>query len=142
MKFQYPRLMFGIKAMAFLAILICILYLMEMAEVSVAWLAGFSVIFILTILIAYITPMLTQHEIDSNGITLRQGLIFNTSFPFHLIESAEPYTSNVGFLGVISRRGRIVLANGSKGLVIIKLNHMKRFGMLLLRRDIYFAGRA
>ena len=126
--------MFAIRAVTFLAILACILYLMELAEISMAWLMGFSLIFIVTIIIAYITPMLTKHEINNDGITLRQGLIFNTNFHFHLIDSVEAHTSNIGILGQTSKRGRIILASGNNGLVIIRLNHKKRFGMLLMRQ--------
>ena len=117
-----------------MGILACILYLMGLAEVSMAWLMGFSIVFIITIFIAYITPMLTQHEINREGITIRQGAIFNSIFTFHQIDSVEVHMSKVGFFGLVSKRNRIVLASGINGLVMIKLNHRKRFGMLLLRK--------
>ena len=115
-----------------MGILACILYLMGLAEISMTWLMGFSLIFIATITIAYITPIFTQHEINSQGITIRQGAIFNTLFTFQQIESVEVHNSRTGILGL--RRSRIVLASGNNGLVMIKLNHRKRFGMLLLRK--------
>ena len=126
--------MFAIKAVVFLAILACILYLMGLAEVSLAWIMGFSFVFCLTVFIAHITPMLTQHEINSNGIILRHGMIFNDSFAFSHIKSVEVHVSSGGFFGPASKRDNIVLASGSRGLVTVLLNHKKRFGMLLLRR--------
>lgn len=134
MKFRYPRLMFAIKAVVFLAILACILYFMGLAEVSLAWLMGFSFVFCLTVFIAHITPMLTQHEINSKGITLRQGMIFNDGFAFGHIKNVEIHASGGGFFGPVSKRNNIILASGNKGLVTVRLNHKKRFGMLLLRR--------
>ena len=134
MKYHYPRLMFAIKAMAFLAILACIIYLMGLAEVSLAWQMGFSIIFVITIFIAFITPMLTRHEINNDGITIRQGAIFNTCFHFHLVDKVELQSSSTGLFGQVSGRGKIVLATGNKNMVRIKLNHKKRFGMMLMRK--------
>ena len=114
MRFRYPRLMFAIKAVVFLAILACILYFMGLAEVSLVWLMGFSFVYCLTVFIAHITPMLTQHEINSKGITLRQGMIFNDGFAFGHIKSVEIHASSGGFFGTVSKRDNIILASGNK----------------------------
>ncbi len=134
MKFSYPKIMFIIRTMTFLAILTCILFLISMGWISNVWLMGFSGVFILAILVAHTSPMFTQHEISNEGIRLKHGLNLNTIFPYDHIETVEIHTSKIGFLGPISRRNRIVLASGKNGLVRIKLNHKKRFGMLLMKK--------
>ena len=133
MRFNYPRIMFAIKALAFMAILACILFLMGMAEIDVFWLLGFSVIFIITIFVAYVTPMFTVHEIDQ-GIILRQGIIFTLIIPFNSIDCVESFPSGTGPLGPVSKGGRIVIASTGRNLVMIKLDHKRRFGMLMLRK--------
>lgn len=134
MEFRYPRQMFAIRAMALLAILACILFIMVIADTNTGWLLGFSAIYMMAALITTITPMFTRHELDSDGIRLRHGLVFNTSFSFGHIETVESFARGAGLLGPAPRRGRIVLASGNKRLVRIKLNHSRRFGMLLLRQ--------
>ena len=134
MKFSYPKLMFTIRAIAFLAILACILFIMGMGDINNTWILGFAGIFIMAILIAHVSPIFTQHEVSKEGIRLRHGILFNEIFPYSHIETVEIHASKTGFLGPISRRHRIVLASGKNRLVRIKLNHKKRFGMLLLRK--------
>lgn len=107
---------------------------MGMAEININWLIGFSIIFFMAILITTITPIFTKHEIDANGILLKQGMIFKASFPFSHIETVEIYGIKPNIFGLISTRSRIILASGNKGLVKIKLNHKRRFGWLLLRQ--------
>jgi len=134
MKFGYPKTMFIIRAVAMLAILACILFIMNMAGIDHCWLLGFAGIFMAAMLITVVSPLFTWHEIDTDGIRLRQGMILKTCFPFLHIESVETHTMRSGILGLIPTRRRIVLASGSVGLVRIKLNHRRRFGMLLLRQ--------
>ncbi len=134
MNFRYPRFTYIIRTAGLLAILACILFLMEMGEINMNWLLGFSLIFFMTVLITTITPIFTRHEIDTDGIILKQGVGFKVSFPFSHIEAVEIYGIRPGIFGLVSSRSRILLASGNKGLVRIKLNHKRRFGMLLLRR--------
>ena len=91
-------------------------------------------IFILAILIAHVSPIFTQHEVSNEGIRLRHGILFNDIFPYNHIETVEIYAFHTSFLGPLSKRHRIVLATGRNGLIRIKLNHKKRFGMLLLKK--------
>ena len=134
MKFSYPKLMFIIRAIALLAILACILFIMSMGDISNTWMLGFAGIFIMAILIAHISPIFTQHEVSNEGIRLRHGILFNDIFPYNHIETVEIYAFHTSFLGPLSKRHRIVLATGRNGLIRIKLNHKKRFGMLLLKK--------
>ena len=134
MNFRYPTFTYIIRTAGLLAILACIIFLMGMAEININWIMGFALVFFMAILITTITPIFTQHEIDANGILLKQGMIFKASFPFSHIEIVEIYGMNSSILGLISTRKKIVLASGNNGLVMIKLNHRKRFGMLLLRK--------
>ncbi len=107
---------------------------MEMAEININWLMGFSLTFFMAILITTVTPMFTHHKIDANGILLKQGMIFKASFPFSNVEVVEICGMKFSIFNLVSIRNKIVLASGIKGLVRIKLNHKRRFGMLLLRR--------
>lgn len=134
MKFRYPRFMFAIRAIALLTVLACLIYLMNNAELQSTWLFGFVLIFVLAIIITLITPMFTQHEINTDGILLKQGLVFKASFQFLHIETVEIYSIKPGIFGLTPARNRIVLASGNKGLVKIKFDHKRRFGMLLLRQ--------
>lgn len=134
MKFRYPIQMFIIRALATLAILGYILFMMNTARINYSWLLGFALFFIAAVLITMVTPMFTQHEIDTNEIMLGQGMIFKAVFPLSQIEAVDIYSRKPGIFGLFSTRGRIVLASSNKGLVRIKLNHKRRFGMLLLRQ--------
>ena len=134
MNFHYPRFTYIVRTAGLLAILACIIFLMGMAEINIYWLLGFALIFFIAILITTITPIFTQHEINANGILLKQGMIFKASFTLLHIEAVEIYSLKLSVLDMVSFRKRIVLASGTKGLVRIKLNHKRRFGMLLLRR--------
>ena len=107
---------------------------MEMAEINLAWLLGFALVFFMAVLITTVTPMFTQHKIDGSGILLRQGTIFKASFPFSHVEIVEIYSMKFNIFTLVSTRNKIILAGGVKGLVRIKLNHKRRFGMLLLRQ--------
>ena len=134
MNFRYPLFTYIVRTAGLLAILACILFLMEMAEINIYWLIGFSLIFFAAIFITTITPIFTKHEINANGILLKQGIFFKASFPFLHIEAVETYGMKPSILGLVSTRSKIVLASGNKGLVKIKLNHRRRFGWLLLRQ--------
>lgn len=134
MNFRYPLFTYIIRTAGLLAILACILLVIGNADIQIIWLLGFSLAFFMAILITTITPMFTQHEINANGILLKQGMIFKASFPFLHIEAVETYSVKPSIFGLVSSKNRIILASGNKGLVKIKLNHRRRFGMLMLRR--------
>ncbi len=123
MNFRYPKFTYIVRTAGLLAILVCLLFLMEMAEINIYWLLGFSLIFFTAILITTITPIFTQHEINANGILLNQGVIFKASFTFSHIEAVEIYSLKLNVLDLVSFRKRIVLASGTKGRVRIKLKH-------------------
>jgi len=134
MKFSYPKQMFAIRAMALLAMLACILLIMGNADIQIIWLLGFALSFVMAVFITTITPMFTQHEIDADSIKLNQGAVFKTRFLFSDIETVEIYCIKPKIISLLSTKNKIVLASGNKGLVKIKLNHKRRFGMLLLRK--------
>ncbi len=134
MRFRYPVSMFIIRSLALFIFLGIVDWLMVSMELSGDWILGFSLVFGLAIFITMLTPVFTSHEINSQGIILRQGLLFRLSFPFSSVESVESFRSPGFLFGLVSRRDRIMLASTTRGLVRIKLNHRKRFGMLLLRR--------
>lgn len=134
MKFAYPHHMFAVKGLAMLAMLACIVYLLGAAGIDMLWLIVFSVVFCIMVFVLFFSPFFTEHEIEGDGIILRQGLIFSISLPFARVERVGEFKAGTGPLGPVSRRGRIVIASTARNLVTIKLDHKRRFGMLMLRK--------
>jgi hypothetical protein len=126
---------FGIRFFLLLGILASLLFILGIPDINRIWLAVFGIIFFMAISLVTLSPMMTQHEITGEGIVLRQGLLFWAEFSFGEIEAVELSQARLWALGFFpaGARGRIVLANGNRNLVSIKLKARRRFGMLLLQ---------
>lgn len=135
MNFPYPRLQFGIRTLIFSALLAINIYILAAPAVDALWLAGFVVISFLAIVLVSATPLFTTHEIDDEGIRLRQGLLLDVMLPFEEVESVSELQTKIWTWGMLplGARGRIVLANGNRNLVSITLKKGRRFPMLLWR---------
>jgi hypothetical protein len=140
MNFPYPRVHFGIRFFLLVGILVPLLMFLKIPGIDDIWLAGFGVFFFIAISLVTLTPIMTQHEINYDGIILRQGLLFKAAFPFGKIESVELSKTRLWRFGLFQAGAwdRIVLASGNRNLVEIKLKEKRRFGLLLWRssRDI------
>jgi hypothetical protein len=138
MKFPYPRQHFFIRFMALttmLALAIYMLWTPTLPEMAAIRLAGFGAICFLAIGILTLTPLFTSHEMNDIGIHLRNGLNFNISIRFEDIASVEEIGSRPWTFGLLpsASRGRVILANGNRNLVSIKLSASRRFRSLLGR---------
>ena len=134
--FSYPHRQFIIKTVALLAMLLCTLVLLNViSSVDLEWSLLFTALFGAAIFMVVVSPLLTRHEITADGIRLRQGRLFSVTFRFPeiievRIENDSLWTMVVPLLG---KKGRIILAGGNQGLVVITLKKKQRFGSLLFR---------
>jgi hypothetical protein len=133
MNFPYPRLHFGIRALMFFGILAIVLFLLAVPDANPAWLWAFGAVGFLAIFLVSVTPMFTHHRVTDSAINLRQGLLFSATFRFGEIEAVERLETGIRAFGMLplGARGRIILANGNRNLVSIKLKARRRFPMLL-----------
>ena len=135
-KFAYPRSQFLIRTLVLSAMLAFIVaFALTLPELSWFWPAVFFFIFFSFIIITNISPLFTKHQLDGEAITLRQGLLFYSRLIFSEIESVERHEHALWKFGVPSSRarGRIVVASGNRGLVLIRFKARKRFKSLLFR---------
>lgn len=134
-KFAYPRVQFLIRTLTLSALLVCILIFTLTFSDVLFWLSLFIFIFLLMIILTNLSPLFTEHEVDGQSIRLRQGILFSTQIPFSEVEGIERRAQPLWRLGVLRSRtrGRIVLASGNSGLVIIKLKARRRFRSLLFK---------
>ena len=135
MKFRYPRLQFAIRFFLLVGMLIPLLMVLRIPRIDDLWFAGFSVIFFLAISLTTLTPLVTNHEINGEGIIIRQGLLLKEKFAFKDIETVELSQTKLWAFGLFptGARNRIVLASGNRNLVEIKLREKRRFALLLWR---------
>jgi len=135
-KFPYPRRQFLIRAINLLVMLVVFfIFTLTLSDLGWLWPSLFFIIFLITIIITTITPLLTAHEVGPEGLILRQGLLFKACFAYAELEGVEKQEESMWALGMpVSRsRGRITIASGNRGLVLIKLKQSKRFHSLLYR---------
>jgi hypothetical protein len=133
MEFPYPRTQFGIRFLAQSTFLAIILYLLAAPSVDSFWPVAFLATCFLAIVLVSVTPLFTHHEIADDGIRLRQGILFSIHIPFGDIEGVDEVHTKMWAFGLlpVGALGRIVLANGNRNLVSIKLKDRRRFPTLL-----------
>lgn len=135
MEFRYPKLQFIVRFFLMMIMLVGLTFLLMIPDAGSVWPAAFAAVFFVAAAVTTLSPIFTSHELTDEGILLRHGLLFRTSFPFSDILAVESFSARLWAFGVMpaGARGRIVLASGNSGLVSVKLKERRRFGMLLLR---------
>ena len=146
MRFAYPKMHFLIRFAAMTAILVLAVYIFLHSSASAtetpghasvysAKIVGAAIIGLVAISAMTLAPLFTSHEMDDIGIHLRNGIEFSISIRFDEIEAVETLETGSWTFGLLPgfRSGRVVLANGSRNLVSIKLKQRKRFRSFLGR---------
>lgn len=134
-EFGYPKRQFAIRALALYCMLAAALVFIALSKVSLFWIIILFFIFFIFIFITNVSPLFTGHELAADSIMLRQGFVFSARLPFSNVEKVELHPEPL-WTFVIQRRkvkGRIIMAGGNAGLVVIKLKKGRRFGALLFR---------
>ena len=127
MKFAYPRLHYVIRSCFLFALLASMAaFTIAFSDISLFWPLVLIFIFAIFILLTNVSPLFTGHEINADGIILRNGMLFRARIPLGQIEKIERSRPRWKFK-------KIVLASGSSGLVLIKLKSEIRFKALLFR---------
>ncbi len=134
MRFPYPRMHFAIRFLTLTAIIAVIAFLVPVPDgVAGGYLLAFWAMCFIGIMIMTVTPLLTAHEMDEIGIHLRNGLVFTISIRFEDVASVEEVGTKPWTFGFVPAGGKVILANGNRNLVSIKLKSRRRFRSLLGR---------
>ena len=107
--------------------------LLFVINADVIWLAGFVLLYIATLIIFGISPMLTPHIVEKDRLIIRQGLYFNKAIPWELISEIDEMVSVPFGQGVYGNIGkpRVVVISKKFNLIRIKLDKKIRFGYAL-----------
>ncbi|MFO7618754.1 MAG: hypothetical protein R6W91_03765 [Thermoplasmata archaeon] len=135
-KFPYPRQHYIIHFMILTAMLVIAIFLLPAPDgIAGGYFIAFCAMCFISIIVLTITPLFTAHEMNNVGIHLRNGLVFTISIRFEDVSGVEVAGSRPWAFGFIptASRGRVILANGNRNLVSIKLKRPRRFRSLLGR---------
>lgn len=88
------------------------------------------------VLVWGISPLTTDHQLDSQGITLRQGWYFKATIPLDLIEGVERVEKGPLRTGVFFKiiRSTLYVTTRRTDLIFLHLKREKRFSWALGKR--------
>ena len=133
----FPTLLFLLIAILFLNVFFDLTFLTDPLYISIA--AGIS---FLLVLIIGLSPFLTDHSLDDQQLTLRQGWYFKAGIPLREIKRIEivdhgPMRTGV-FFDILGTA--LYVTTQRHDLLLVQLNGRKRFSMAWWKRAdrVYF----
>ncbi len=126
--FPYPKVAPAMNAViAMLLAGACVLLLSITGEVGILWVAIFAAAIFGTVLVVYVSPLLTDHIVAGGKLRIRYGWIFKADVPLADIADAKALVSGE------KARGSLDLTTEKTRRVLVTLRARRRFAHALLR---------
>lgn len=134
-KFAYSSLSFiiwGVVISVFFVFFLVVTTVMS-AGIDIIWVGGILALYVISLLIFSIMPIMARHEISDEYLLISQGLLFRKKIEWSNIEEITTLDDERMSSGVYAsvRRPRVIVTSRRFNLILIRLREKERFGFAL-----------